>query len=71
MKDNGRHFTVIAGCSHRDAVLLLDGAADLSLDLLGGLLAAGLGHGQAHRGILGGAARLVHGQALQPITGQY
>ena len=52
-------------------MLLLDGAADLSLDLLGGLLAAGLGHGQAHRGILGGAARLVHGQALQPITGQY
>ena len=52
-------------------MLLLDGAADLSLDLLGGLLAGGLGHGQAHRGILGGAARLVHGQTLQPITGQY
>ena len=45
----------IAGSPHRDAVLLLDGAADLSLDLLGGLLAAGLGHGQA----------------VQPITGQY
>ena len=52
-------------------MLLLDGAADLSLDLLGGLLAGGLRHGQVHRRILGGAAGLVHRQTLQPITGQY